>query len=75
MVRQASLFSQIKRIFHSQEFFSLLQKHKSERYSKGFSSWDHFVSMLFCKLAQSKSLREICGGLASCLDKLRFSEN
>jgi hypothetical protein len=27
--------------------------------------------MLFCQLAQAKSLREICGGLASCMGKLR----
>jgi len=27
--------------------------------------------MLFCQLAQVKSLREICGGLACCLGKLR----
>jgi len=26
--------------------------------------------MLFCQLAQAKSLREICGGLACCLGKL-----
>jgi hypothetical protein len=43
----------------------------AERYSKGFSSWDQFVAMMFCQLAQAKSLREICGGLASCLGKLR----
>jgi len=38
--------------------------------SKGFSSWDQFVSMLFCQMAQAKSLREICGGLKICLGKL-----
>jgi hypothetical protein len=27
--------------------------------------------MLFCQIAQAKSLREICGGLACCLGKLR----
>jgi hypothetical protein len=27
--------------------------------------------MLFCQLAQAKSLREICGGLACCMGKLR----
>ena len=39
-------------------------------YCKGYS-WDHFVGMLFCELAQAKSLREICGGLSCCLAKLR----
>jgi hypothetical protein len=27
--------------------------------------------MLFCQLGQAHSLREICGGLASCLGKLK----
>jgi hypothetical protein len=53
------------------DFHRLVVKHKAERYSKGFSSWDQFVAMLFCQLAQAKSLREICGGLACCMGKLR----
>lgn len=46
-------------------------EHKTERYSKGFKSWDQFVSMIFCQVAQAKSLREISGGLACCMGKLR----
>jgi len=41
-----------------------------DKHLKGFSCWDQFVSMLFCQLAQAKSLREICGGLKCCLGKL-----
>jgi hypothetical protein len=71
MVRCASLFSQLITLFNRQQFYRLVAKHRAERYSKGYSSWDHFVSMLFCQLAQAKSLREICGGLACTLGKLR----
>jgi len=71
MVRCASLFSQLIAVFNRNQFYGLVIKHKSERYSKGFNSWDHFVAMLFCQLAQAKSLREICGGLACCMGKLR----
>lgn len=71
MVRHASLFSQLIALFDRQKFYELVFRHGSERYAKGFNSWDHFVAMLFCQLAQAKSLREICGGLASCLGKLR----
>ena len=71
MVRHASLFSQLITLFSRQRFYELVYKHGSERYSKGYSSWDHFVDMLFCQLAQAKSLREICGGLACCIGKLR----
>ena len=39
---------------------------KAEYRSKGFSSWDQFVAMLFCQLAQARSLREIARG--DCLN-------
>jgi hypothetical protein len=71
MVRYASLFSQLIALFNRQHFYRLVSEHRSERYSKGYSSWDHFVAMLFCQLAQAKSLREICGGLACTIGKLR----
>jgi hypothetical protein len=71
MIRRASLFSQLVALFRRQQFYRLVIEHRAERYSKGFSSWDHFVAMLFCQLAQAKSLREICGGLACTMGKLR----
>ena len=71
MVRYASLFSQLVALFSKQKFYHLVKDHQAERYSKGYSSWDHFVAMLFCQLAQAKSLREICGGLACTMGKLR----
>jgi hypothetical protein len=71
MVRHASLFSQLLAFFDRNKFKNLVMKHKTEKYSKGFKSWDHFVSILFCQVAQAKSLREISGGLACCMGKLR----
>ena len=71
MIRRASLFSQLVALFRRRHFYGLVIEHHAERYSKGFSSWDHFVAMLFCQLAQAKSLREICGGLACTMGKLR----
>jgi len=71
MIRHASLFSQLIAFFDRNKFKSLVMKHKTERYSKGFKSWDQFVAMLFCQVAQAKSLREISGCLACCIGKLR----
>jgi len=71
MVQHASLFSQLIALFNRNNFYRLVIQHNAERYAKGFSSWDQFVAMLFCQLAQAKSIREICGGLACCLGKLR----
>jgi len=71
MVRCASLFSQLVALFNKSQFYGLVKKYRAERYSKGYSSWDRFVAMLFCQLAQAKSFREICGGLACTMGKLR----
>jgi len=67
----SSLFSQILSLVDRNVFRRLVAKTGSENRSKGFSSWDHFVSMLFCQMAQAKSLREIDAGLRSCEGKLR----
>lgn len=70
MVRVASLFSQLLQKIPRDAFEGLVQKHRSERYAKGFSSWTHLVAMLFSQLAHADSLREICNGLACCEGKL-----
>ena len=71
MVRHASLLSQLVGLFNRGQFHSLVFRHKAERYAKAFGSWDHFVAMIFCQLAQARSLSEICGGLSCYLGKLR----
>jgi hypothetical protein len=48
-----------------------VQKHKAQYHARGFTSWGQFVAMLFCQLGRAHSLREICGGLASCEGKLK----
>lgn len=70
MVRVASLFSQLLREVPREDFVSLVQKHRAERYAKGFSCWTQLVAMLFSQLARADSLREICNGLACCLGRL-----
>jgi hypothetical protein len=64
------MFSQILKVFPRLEFEAAVRRTRAERHARGFSSWDHFVSMLFCQLGRAHSLREICGGLASCEGKL-----
>ena len=70
MVRTASLFSQLLEQFPRTEFARLVKKHSAERGAKGFTCWTQFVSMLFCQVARTDSLRDICNGLACCLGKL-----
>jgi hypothetical protein len=62
--------TQMLQFFDRTEFDRDVKKTKAERHARGFSSWDHFVSMLFCQISDAQSLREITGGLASCEGKL-----
>lgn len=71
MNRFSSIFGQILHLFSRREFFETVYATQAERGAKGFSCWDQFVAMLFCQLGQAHSLREICGGLASCFGKAR----
>jgi hypothetical protein len=71
MIKHASIFSQLLTVFSRTEFAGLVKEYRSDYRSKGFDSWFLFVCMLFCHLAQAKSLREICNGLRCCLGKLR----
>lgn len=71
MVRHASLFSQVLSLVDRNHFARCVRESEAEKHSKGFSCWGQFVAMLFCQLANAKSLREITQGLQSCEGKLR----
>ena len=71
MVQVASIFSQLLSLISRNDFAKSVRLHCAEKGSKGFSCWDQFVSMLFCQFAGANSLREICGGLATTLGRLR----
>jgi Domain of unknown function (DUF4372) len=66
-----SVFSQLlqlfsRGVFSRGEFARAVKQHSAERNAKGFTCWGQFVAMLFCQVAQLKSLREVYMGLASC---------
>src|SRR4051794_23098472 len=71
MVASASLFSQLLSHFDRHQFEGAVRKFSAEKAAKGFTCWEQLVAMLFCQLAQARSLREIGGGLRSCEGKLR----
>ena len=52
-------------LFSRYEFAKAVKETKTERHARGFSSWSHFLSMLFGQLAGQDSLRGIEPGLAS----------
>lgn len=70
MAYSTSLFAQILQTIDKNSFIRAVRATNSERGAKGFSSWEQAVAMLFCQLAQSKSLREITDGLRVTCGKL-----
>lgn len=71
MNKFSNIFGQILQIFSRSEFYRVVKETGAEKGAKGFTCWQQFVGMLFCQLGQAHSLREICGGLASCLGKVK----
>src|SRR3954468_9465769 len=57
MASTASLFTQILSLFQRSDFARHVKELKAERHARGFSCWEQFVAMLFCQLAQARSLR------------------
>ncbi len=64
------MFSQLLQLFPRSEFQQAVRASGAERHARGFTCWGQFVAMLFCQLGRAHSLREICGGLASCEGRL-----
>jgi len=71
MVHDGSLFTQVLSLIDRADFARAVRQWDAEKGAKGFRCWDQFVAMVFCQLAGADSLREIEGGLATALGKLR----
>lgn len=64
-----SLLAQILGKLDQHIFKKLVVKHDSDKHTKGFSSWDHLVAMLFSQFANS-ALRDISNGIQSATGNL-----
>jgi len=62
---KVTLFSQIIGKLSKDIFRKLVKDKQTDKYQKGFNSWTHLVSMLFCQFAKSQSVRDISNGLRS----------
>lgn len=50
--------------------FRLVQKYQIDKASKGISTKDQLIAMMFCQLCKAESLREIADGLYPRLGKV-----
>lgn len=65
-----TLFSQIISKLDRSKFNKLVSSSYSDKHNKGYTSWTHLVSMLFCQFAKSQSVRDISNGLRSATGNL-----
>jgi hypothetical protein len=65
-----TLFSQILNHLDRNLFSKSVEKYDSDKHNKGINSWTHLVTMLFCHLSKSQSIREITNGLMSITGNL-----
>ena len=60
-----TILGQMLKLFSRYEFQKAVSETGTEYHSRGFSSWNHFVAMLFGQLSGQDSLRGIEAGLAT----------
>lgn len=65
MAHHNTILGQMLKMFSRHEFQKAVSETKAEYHARGFSSWNHFTSMLFGQLAGQDSLRGIEAGLAT----------
>ena len=65
-----NLFSQIISKIDRSSFKKLVKEKQTDKHQKGYDSWTHLVSMLFCQFAKSQSVRDISNGLRSATGNL-----
>ncbi|MBA2610560.1 MAG: IS4 family transposase [Bacteroidetes bacterium] len=65
-----TLFSQIISKLDRLKFSKLVKQKGTDKHQKGYNSWTHLVSMLFCQFAKSQSVRDISNGLRSATGNL-----
>jgi len=67
---KVNLFAQIISKLDRNSFKSLVKEKETDKHQKGYNSWTHLVSMLFCQFAKSQSVRDISNGLKSATGNL-----
>ena len=67
---KVTLFSQVLKLVDRNLFQQTVNKHDSDKHSKGCNTWTHFVSLLFLQMADLNSLRDISTGLQSATGNL-----
>ncbi|MFC2100843.1 DUF4372 domain-containing protein [Bacteroidota bacterium] len=60
-----TLLSQLAQLSPNNKFQNVVNKYQSNKNSKGLDSWTHMISMIFCRISQANSVRDISNDLRS----------
>jgi hypothetical protein len=64
------ILTQVLSLVNRNKFNGLVKQNESDRYYKKFSTWTHFVTMMFGIYSRCDSVTEIVEGMIGCVGKL-----
>ena len=70
MKNNNTVLGQILQLISRYEFKKTVNNYETDKYSKGYNSWDHFVGLSFAQLSKQDGLRGIETGMHSFSNKL-----
>jgi putative transposase len=56
---QNTVLGDLLKVLPRRRFAAIVERHKGDKYIKGFSSWDHLVTLISAQLGGLSSLREV----------------
>ena len=56
---QTTVLEELLKAVSRRRFGAIVERHKGDKYVKGFSSWDHLLTLVFAQLGGMSSLREL----------------
>jgi hypothetical protein len=65
MKSNLTVLKQLINVFPMDQFKAAVKERGTEKFSKGFTSWTHFIIMVFAQLSGATSLRDIIASLKS----------
>lgn len=65
MARESSTLNSLLKLISRRDFDQCVQSHDGDKGSKGFSTWNQFVALLYAQLTGKRSLRELESGFNS----------
>ena len=70
MSKKNTIFGQILQLISRYEFQKAVKMQNGDKYNKGYTTWNHFVALVYAQLAGLDGIRSIVSGIAVFVKKL-----